>query len=157
MRRLAFGLVLAGLVTLPLAARAELYMGFQIGTVNAPAPPPVVFSQMPVTVVVPGTSVYVVNDPHCNYDVFRSGVYWYTYRSGYWYRCRSHRGPFTVVDVRNVPKQVLTVPPGHWRHYPLAAKQEKPGKAKHGHEHEVVVVTEHDDYRSHENHENHHH
>jgi hypothetical protein len=147
MRRLVCWVVLAGLAVLPLTASAstQVYLGFKIGTVNAPPPPPIVFQSLPATVVVPGSSVYVVNDPKVDYDVFRYNVYWYTCRDGYWYRCRSHRGPFTVVDARNVPREVLTVPANHWHHYPLAEAESHRGGESHGHgkkKGQVVVETE---------------
>jgi len=156
MRRFALLLGMAQLMALPLAAHAETYMGFRVGTLNAPPPPPLAFNQLPATTVVPGSSVYVVNDSRCTVDVFRYNVYWYAYRDGYWYRCRSHRGPFTVVDVRNVPKPVLSVPARHWRHYPLAVKQAPPHakpNAQHQAAHakhkstDVVVVKETENHR----------
>src|SRR5580765_4068087 len=78
MRRLVCCLVIAGLAVVPLTASAstQVYFGFKIGTVNAPPPPPVVFRSSPTAVIVPGTEVYVVNDPGLSYDVFRYNVYW---------------------------------------------------------------------------------
>jgi len=155
MRRLVCCLVIAGLAVVPLTASAstQVYFGFKIGTVNAPPPPPVVFRSSPTAVIVPGTEVYVVNDPGLSYDVFRYNVYWYTCRDGYWYRCRSHRGPFTVVDARNVPREVLTLPPGHWRHYPLAANGNRNSNGNgHGKKKgQVVVETEPEHHHHHDN------
>lgn len=85
-------------------------------TAGAPPPPAVVVAEPPVALVDGG--VYVVTDPSVQYDLFRFGAAWYLYSGGYWYRGPSYRGPFAVVDVRTVPRPVLAVPPGHWKHHP---------------------------------------
>jgi len=59
--------------------------------------------------------VYVLEDDY-DYDVFRYGVYWYVFNDGYWYRARTHRGPFAVVSARYVPTAIVNVPPRYWRH-----------------------------------------
>lgn len=97
------------------------YLGFTTGVATAP-PPPVVVVEQPAVVPAPGTSVYVVTDPAVRYDMFRYGTTWYLYSGRYWYRSASHRGPFSVVDVRRVPREVVTLPPGHWKHHPRAEK-----------------------------------
>jgi hypothetical protein len=102
-------------------------VGFSIGISNAPPPPRVVFVDEPQVVIVPGSSVYVVQNT--DYDVFRYGGYFYLSSGGYWYRSRSYSEPFTVCDVRRVPRTVLTVPSQHWKHHPLGGP---PGQAKKG-------------------------
>jgi hypothetical protein len=93
---------------------AETYFGFHIGVSNAPPPPRVYFRQEPRVVFVPQSRVYVVRD--VDYDMFRYGRFWYVTRGGYWYRARSYRGPFWVVDARYVPRAIYSVPPRHWKH-----------------------------------------
>lgn len=93
------------------------YLGFSTGVSNAPPPPPVVWADEPAVALATG-HVYVVSDPSVPYDVFRFGATWYLYSGGYWYRAPTYRGPFTVVDVRRVPREVIEVPPGHWKHHP---------------------------------------
>ncbi|HEU4382216.1 MAG TPA: hypothetical protein VFR85_01835 [Anaeromyxobacteraceae bacterium] len=103
-------------------------VGFTSGVEGAPPPPPAVVAQPPVVSVTGG--VYVVSDPAIQYDMFQYGSSWYVYSGGYWYRAPSYRGPFTVVDVRYVPRRVIEVPPGHWKNHPRGGP---PGQArKHG-------------------------
>jgi hypothetical protein len=92
-------------------------------------------------VVVPGSTVYVVNDARCDYDFFRYGVYWYIWNDGYWYRARSYRGPFAVVEARYVPNRIWNVPARHWKHHPHGGP---PGLAKKNRHDDVVVMREHE-------------
>jgi hypothetical protein len=91
------------------------YLGYSVGVSNAPPPPSyqVVFVQEPSLMLVPGTSVYVVENS--GYDVFRYGGYTYLSSGGYWYRSQGYNRPFRVVDVRSVPQPVLTVPGDRWK------------------------------------------
>ena len=63
---------------------------------------------------VPESRVYVVRN--AGYDMFRYGRFWYVTEDGYWYRARSARGPFRVVDARRVPQPIYYVPAHHWKH-----------------------------------------
>ena len=137
LRRLLWMSALALVCAAPAMAETRTYFGFSIGVSNAPPPPRVVFQSQPDIVVVPGSTVYVVEDPECDYDMFRYGGFWFVYDDGYWYRARAYRGPFTVVDVRYVPRQVLTLPPPRWKHHPHGGP---PGQMK---KRDVVVVREH--------------
>ena len=94
----------------------ETYVGFSTGVATAP-PPEVPVAAEPA-VVPAGEGVYVVTDPAVPYDMFRYGATWYLYSGGYWYRAPSYGGPYAAVDVRYVPREVVTVPPGHWKHHP---------------------------------------
>jgi hypothetical protein len=114
-RRTLWWFLLASVVAAPLAASAGTSVGVNINLGNAPPPPVVVFRHEPPMVVVPGSTVYMVNGD-CDYDVFRYGVYWYVFNDGYWYRARKHRGPFAVVNARYVPGAIVNVPPKYWRH-----------------------------------------
>jgi hypothetical protein len=107
--------LLASVVAAPLTASAGTSVGVSINIGDAPPPPVVVFHREPRVAIVPGSTVYVVNDD-CDYDVFRYGVYWYVFNDGYWYRARTHRGPFGVVSARYVPTAIVNVPPRYWRH-----------------------------------------
>lgn len=99
------------------AAPGATYLGFTVGVEGAPPPPPPVAVD-PVLVPAQGTAVYVVEDPGVPYDMFRFGATWYLYSDGYWYQGPSYRGPFAVVDVRYVPREVVMLPQGHWKHHP---------------------------------------
>ena len=104
----------------PVAALAQTYFGFSIGVGSAPPPPRTIVVAQPDLVLMPGTSVYEVeNSP---YQTFYYGRAYYTFNGGYWYRARSSRGPFFVVDVRAVPVAVLEVPSYRWRHRPYGVQ-----------------------------------
>jgi hypothetical protein len=130
---------------LPLAARAETSVGVSINIGNAPPPPAMVVREEPRYVVVPGSSVYVCDDDRIGYDSFHYGVYFYTYNGGYWYRARRWGGPYRAIEVRYVPRAIMTVPANRWHHHPHGGP---PGLVRrgyrHGHDREVVVVEERD-------------
>jgi hypothetical protein len=110
--------VLAGCalaMTVAGSAMAETSWNVNINLGNAPPPPVVVVQQPPTTVWLPDARVAVVRDPDFDYDCFQVGANWYVYRSNYWYRARSWRGPFVVIDERYVPHSVTMVPARHWR------------------------------------------
>lgn len=109
--------VFALLVAMPTGALAGTSVGWSVTIGNAPPPPAIVFHREPRVVVVPGSTVYVLEDD-CDYDVFRYGVFWYVLNDGYWYRARTHRGPFVAVNARYVPSAISNVPGKYWRHHP---------------------------------------
>ena len=99
------------------AIGSRSYLGFSIDISSAPPPPRILVMEQPAMERVPSTSVfYVVNDP--GYDLFRYGETWYVLSGGFWYRASSYSGPYTVIDVRRVPRAILTVPARHWKHHP---------------------------------------
>jgi len=102
------------------------YFGFTVGVANVPPPPSVVFVNPPAYVWVPGTSVAVVeNSP---YDLFQYGSTYYMTSGGYWYRAPRYGGPYAAVDVRTVPRAILTVPGEHWKHPPYAGRSDRDGR-----------------------------
>jgi len=103
------------LVAMPAGVSAGTSVSWNVSIGNAPPPPVIEFRSQPRLVVVPGSTVYVLEDD-CDYDVFRYGVFWYVARDGYWYRARTYRGPFTVVSARYVPAAICNVPGKYWRH-----------------------------------------
>ena len=128
MTRQIRSLVLSALTYAACVPGSTTTVGFTTGIEGAPPPPPAVVVQ-PAAVSVSG-GVYVVSEPSVRYDMFRYGSSWYVYSGGYWYRAPSYRGPFAVVDVRYVPRQVMEVPRRHWKHHPHGGP---PGYArKHG-------------------------
>jgi hypothetical protein len=111
-------LVVGGLA-IPILASAHTSVGLSVSIGNAPPPPVMVIREQPRVMVVPGSTVYVVDDDYdLPYDMFRYGVYWYVYNDDYWYRARSYRGPFRVVEARYVPRAIYQVPAREWRHHP---------------------------------------
>jgi hypothetical protein len=115
LRNRVCGFLVAAVVAWPAGALAGSSVGWSVTIGNSPPPPVVVFQREPRVVVVPGSTVYVIEED-CNYDVFRYGVFWYVCNDGYWYRARTHRGPFTAVSARYVPTAISNVPPKYWRH-----------------------------------------
>lgn len=138
---LAIGLIVPTLAS----ASGRTSLGLTVSIGNAPPPPVVVIREQPRCVVVPGSTVYVVEDygDDVPYDMFRYGVYWYVYNNDYWYRARGYRGPFTVVQTRYVPRAIFSVPARHWRHHPHGGP---PGQMKKRGR-EVVLVREDDEGR----------
>ena len=117
-------------------ASASTSVGLTVNIGDAPPPPVIVVREQPHVVMVPGSTVYVVEDDRIECDTFRYGVYWYIYNDRFWYRARAHRGPFRVIEARYVPRAILTVPARHWRNHPHSGP---PGLAKR-HRGDVVVV-----------------
>lgn len=105
---------------------SSTYFGFSLGVSSAPPPPRVVLVERPALMVVPSTSVYVIENT--GYDVFQYGSFLYLSSGGYWYRSRGYGQPFQVVDVRRVPRAVLTVPGNHWKHRSAYARDDHRGR-----------------------------
>ncbi len=112
--------VCAALLSARPAAPARYY-GFVVGVTNAPPPPVIRLAHEPHAVRATDAMVYVVDDPALRFDgdLFRYGQYWFAYTHGYWYRARAHTGPYTVMDVRKVPRAIIGVPRKLWKHHPL--------------------------------------
>ncbi len=83
-------------------ARAEVSVSINLG------PPPIVVSAPPEVVVIPGSQVHFVPDPHI--DVFFYGGYWWSPRGERWYRARAYNGPWGVIERHRVPRAVIYVP-----------------------------------------------
>jgi hypothetical protein len=142
MRRWFLGSLLVCGLAAPALALANTSVGVSVSIGNAPPPPVMVIREQPRVIVVPGSSVYVVDDDYdLPYDMFRYGVYWYVYNNDYWYRARSYRGPFTVVEARYVPRPIWGVPAREWRHHPHGGP---PGQMK-----KRWVASDDDDDRGH--------
>ena len=112
------GSAMAMLLAVPALAHTDVSVHVNIG--KAPPPPVVVVQHPPRMVWLPETHVAVVQDEDFDNDTFQCGVYWYTYRDGWWYRARAWRGPYSYVETRYIPQSILVVPERHWRHYPYA-------------------------------------
>ena len=111
-------LLVATAVACVSCAGGPTYLGFELDIRSAPPPPRVVVVDEPDYVPVEGTRVYVVENADPDYDMFRYGETWYVCYDAYWYRSRSYSGPYAVIDVRSVPREVISVPQEHWRHHP---------------------------------------
>jgi len=105
----------------PRPAQAKTYYGFTLGVTNA-APPSIRMVREPRMVLVNDAMVYVAEDEglRLDGDLFRYGQYWFVYANSFWYRARSHRGPYAAIDVKHVPRAIIGVPRGWWKHHPMA-------------------------------------
>ena len=137
MRRHALTWSLLSTLTLSSASFAGTDVTLHATIGNAPPPPVIVYREEPRSILVPGTTVYVIEGNRHDYDAFRYGVYWYIWNDGYWYRSRNWRGPFAVTSVKYIPRAILNVPERHWKHphgmppgqaKKYVAVREKPGK-----------------------------
>jgi hypothetical protein len=129
MKRLRVLACALGLVLLAAGpASSAGYFGFTVGVANAPRPPVIALAAEPHVLLASDAMVYVMDDAAVRFDgdLFRYGQYWFAYTSGYWYRARSHQGPYTVIEVHKVPRAILGVPRRLWKHHPLAIA---PGRA----------------------------
>lgn len=142
--RVLAGCVFATLFALPAFAATDVHVSINLG--NAPPPPVVVVQHAPRTVWLPEQRVYVVNDRDFDDDYFQCGAFWYVYRNDYWYRARSWRGPFTVIESRYVPHSIMVVPERHWRH-PLGGPPGQMRRAEYARTrgHYVEPARKHDD------------
>ena len=108
-------------------ASSGTYYGFTEGIANAPRPPLIRATREPHALLSGDAMVYVVDDSGLRFDgdLFHYGQYWFAYTRGYWYRARSHRGPYAVIEVRRVPRAIIGVPRKMWKHHPLAIRPAK--------------------------------
>ena len=107
----------AVLVSLPVAAQV---------TVEVEAPK-LRFEVAPALVVVaPGVRVV----PDYDEEVFVVGSYYYVRRGPHWYRAHGHHGRWH--HVKSVPREIVHLPHGKYRHY-KPAKAERHGHDKGGH------------------------
>jgi hypothetical protein len=124
MKKIAFtaplAFAVAALVALALPRRADAGMNVNVN-VGLPAAPPLV-------VVQPGVQVVEDWDEEV---FFVSGFYWVR-RDGGWYRARSPRAAFVLVQPRVVPGQLVRIPPGQYVKY-KKAKHDRRHDGRDGH------------------------
>ncbi len=101
--RLAVTIASLAVLGAPLAARAQVSVGIQIGLPVAP----------PMVVIQPG--VQVVENYH--EEVFFTGGWYWVRRGPYWYRARQPGATFMPVQPRYVPARIVSLPPGHYKHW----------------------------------------
>jgi hypothetical protein len=127
--------ILASALCASVPARADIDVRIDIG--NAPPAPQLVFHARPHERYDPRARVYLVDDPGIgNYDCFRYGGYYWLFNDGYWYRSRSWRGGFVVIQPRYVPSSFYRVAPTRWKHHPTGPpghNMMRPGATPPGH------------------------
>lgn len=84
-----------------LAATPVLAQSIRVD-VNAPPAPSI--TVQPHWQWDPDDQVYVTSDPNLDYDMFRSGQWYYVYNDGYWYRASNWSGPYSVINQDQVPR-----------------------------------------------------
>ena len=134
MKRVLSTIVLATSLSAP--AWAETNIGISVNIGDAPPPPVVVVRSEPRLVYVSDARCWVVADERWSDDCFKHGRYWYTWHDGWWYRAKSWRGPYRVIETRYVPVAVHRVPARHWKHHPQfghAYPSRHPGRVQHHH------------------------
>lgn len=98
-------------------AGTQTWFGFTVGVRQASYEPrPIQWRSEPSVVWV--GRVAIVDRDACHDDVFRCDRAWWRMSDGWWYRSSSWRGPWTAVDVRKVPRNVLELPSRRWKHHP---------------------------------------
>jgi hypothetical protein len=123
----------AGAMALP-ADAADVHVGINVGV---PPPPPIVFEFPPRLIAVP-EAPQVLYAPDVSVSFFSYGNRYYSYNDGHWFIASAERGPWTYIERRRVPHQVLVVP----------ARYYHGGHEHHGHGH-------HDDHHD-DGHHGHH-
>ena len=86
--------------------------------------PPVVLTAPPSLVVVPGTSVYYAPDVPANF-FFHKGRY-YTVVNGNWSMAPAYSGPWSVIQIGQVPLPILSVPVEYYKIPPGHMKKKGP-------------------------------
>lgn len=107
-RCLLAGAAFAAMIGFSASARAEVSVNINLG-------PPVVVAEPPHMVLVPRSRVYFSPDPQV--DIFFYGGYWWSPRGDRWYRARMHNGPWTGIERRRVPREVVVVPRDYRRRF----------------------------------------
>jgi hypothetical protein len=74
----------------------------------------------PMVVISPG--VQVVQD--VNEEVFFHDGYYWCRRDDRWWRSRSHRAGWVMVEPRRVPPGLARIPPGQYKHWHKAEKEQ---------------------------------
>lgn len=85
-----------------------------------------------VVVIAPGVQVVPDHDE----EVFLVGGSYWLRRGPHWFRAQGHRGEWIRVKAAGVPRQLIHLPPGKYRHY-------KPGRHGGGEGHRVKHHSKH--------------
>ncbi|HEX9050680.1 MAG TPA: hypothetical protein VF841_09125, partial [Anaeromyxobacter sp.] len=118
MRKTALSIALAGALSLPLAASAQLRAEIQL---NLPTVIP------PMVVVQPGVQVI----PEIDHEVFFVDGAYYARHGGGWYRAPDpHAARWVGVPVRAVPVALVRIPPGHYKNWKPSKAEKEQEKAE---------------------------
>lgn len=101
-------LLLGAAVVLPPPASAQVDVQIHLGLPVAP----------PLVVIQPGIQVV---ENYQDEVFFHSGWYWVR-RPPYWYRARGPQAAFVMVEPRYVPRPLVRLPPGQYRHWRAEAR-----------------------------------
>jgi hypothetical protein len=98
-----------------------------------PPPPRLHFEAQPELVVVqPGVQVVADADEEVFYS---SGWYWHAGPDGTWWRARHYRDGWVVAPRHAVPRVVMHLPQGHYKHYRVESRHQR-HEVKHYQKHE---------------------
>ena len=112
MRTTALSVALIAALFAPSLVSAQATVEFRIEL-------PVVLPRL--VVVSPGVEVV----PDVDEEVFFTDGYYWVRRDDRWYRSRSHRSGWVLVGPRYVPARLVKLPPGKYRRYPAAYREER--------------------------------
>ena len=113
-------LFVVGSLAVGTPALADVDVRFDIG--NAPRAPRFYFHARPHRWYDRTSGVYVIDDPYVgDSDAFQYGGYYWLFSDGYWYRSRTWRGGFRVVEPQYVPTAIYSVPSQRWHNHPSYA------------------------------------
>jgi hypothetical protein len=120
MRKTALSIALAGALSFPFAATAQVRASAEI-QLNLPAIIP------PMVVVQPGVQVI----PEIDHEVFFVDGAYYARHHGGWYRAPSpHAGAWMAVPVRAVPVALVKIPPGKYKGWKPSKAEKEEAKAE---------------------------
>lgn len=106
------GLVFLIVLATPALAQVEVRIDVALPTIVFEAPPPLV-------VVQPGVQVV----PEYDDEVFFVDGWYWCRRDGRWFRTKTHRGGWVVVEQRGVPVTLVKLAPGQYRKWKKAVKE----------------------------------
>jgi hypothetical protein len=98
----------------------SLFMGCHVVEVSSQAyeptmapsgPPAIVGTERPRLVFVTGYRIYFA--PDLDVDLYFDRGVWFYFYDNVWYRSSDYRGPWTAVQVKQLPPGLRRVPPGY--------------------------------------------
>ena len=116
-------LFLAAMLCTASSAFAQIRVEIGLPTITFPAPPHLVFAE-------PG--VQVVED--YDEEVFFADDYYWHRRGNEWFRTRRHDGGWDTVEPRLVPRAIVAVPVGKYRHWKHEVREERHEEKHEKHE-----------------------
>jgi hypothetical protein len=109
-----FGIVASAVLLMSAVKARAQEIRVELPTIRFEQPPPLVVAE-------PGIQV-VPDQPE---EVFYVDGWYWTRRGDHWFRTHDYRGQWVGADRRIVPDRLYRVPPGHYRHWHAARREER--------------------------------